>query len=145
MSHEHEHEHEHEHAPVIVQLVSMRDSADCAIASLAMLLGKTYAEVLAACRGSNITQEGLSNYQFRAVARRLGYKLRYQRGAPDDDDIGALDLTRADDDIRHVVLYLRGVVVDPRGAGELWSDVDAYVRDRGWNIDGLWIRQEALR
>ena len=55
---------------VVVHTMTMRDEADCAVCCLAMLLGKTYADVLAACRRP--VREGLSDYQLRGVTRRLG-------------------------------------------------------------------------
>ena len=55
-----------------------RHPMDCAVATMAMLLGKSYEDVLQAFK-HNVMAKGATVAQMQAAARRLGTALRWRR------------------------------------------------------------------
>jgi hypothetical protein len=62
----------------------------------------------------------------------------------DDDATGILHVSRValglGQPSEHVVLLWEGRVID--GNGELWSDVDLYLKHYGWEAKALMVAQE---
>ena len=125
--------------PIVIEPVLMKDVGDCALCCLAMLLGKTYAEVLVKCPRRTKTAVGLSGRQIANVAIRLGARLAYH-DLPEEDEVGILMLERGADD-SHAVLYLKGVLYHP-GDGTIWTDVEAFLREYKWTIHGFFWREK---
>lgn len=123
--------------PTIINLVTMRDEGDCAVCCLAMVCGVTYAAVLQHCsKRAKATENGLSNYQMRTVAARMGRTLRL-KAVPEDDDIGILTLEKTyDAKCQHAVVYVKDTIINPRD-GEFWTDLDAFLRDRKWRVESF--------
>lgn len=128
--------------PIVIEPTVMKSSSDCALCCLKMLLGVTYSEVLLAVPKKlqrTVANTGLTTKQIINVAARLGHTLKYQTTAPEDDDVGILDLSRADGG--HVVMWLKGVIYNPAD-NELWTDDEAFLQRGQWIVDGfLWRRQ----
>lgn len=123
--------------PTIINLVTMRDEGDCAVCCLAMVCGVTYSDVLQCCpKRAQATVNGLSNRQMQNVATRLGRTLRLLT-EPEDDDIGILTLTKTyDAQCQHAVVYVKDTIINPRD-GEFWTDLDAFLRDRKWQVESF--------
>lgn len=129
--------------PVVIEPTMMKSGGDCAVCCLKMLLGVSYPEVVAAVSKKHqrtVHAEGLTTLQMMNVARKLGTPLDYL-DAPDEDDIGILDLERPDSDEGHAVMYLRGVIFNPAD-GELWTDDDAFLQRGGWTVVGFLRRKQ---
>lgn len=122
--------------PVVIEPTRMHDVGDCAVACLAMLLGRPYVEVLAAAPKRFKTCNGLTIRQMKNIAARFGQPLGYRPGMPEDDEVGILDLDRVDDG--HVVIYIKGAMYNPAD-GMIYTDVETYLRRGKWTVDGfLW-------
>ncbi len=67
------------------------------------------------------------------TARRLGVVLREAK-TPEDDDTGILMVKRTYDATEeHAVVYVKDTIFNPRD-GEWWTDLEAFLRDRNWEI-----------
>ena len=128
----------------------MRNSGDCAIVCLKMLLGLNYDTVRAACpRRGDPSGTGMTTRQVQNVAKKLGTPLSLLPGGdylnhPSLDDLaGILDLWRGGDEdgTGHMALYLKGIVFNPAD-GSIWLDDDAYLRHGRWVVQGLLYRKE---
>ena len=129
------------HDPITIDPITMKDMADCGLCCLAMFLGKTYAEVLAACpRRSRPLTEGLTVLQLSNVAKKFGVTFEYD-DTPEDDDVGIFILHRTVNEDSHACLYLKGIIYHP-GDGSLWVDVDSYLKQYQWRVEGILRRKE---
>lgn len=108
--------------------------SDCAIVCLHMLLGRSYADVRAACPRGHPEDQGLTRRQIQNVASRLGVHLVYTPGPPPDDAVGILDLDHDERD--HVVIYAKDTVYNP-STDEWWLDVEAFCAHEKFRINGL--------
>lgn len=126
--------------PVVVEPIIQKSAADCAIASLAMLLGRPYAEVSAECL--RMTRKphslGLGTRQINALAKRLGAAL--VKGSVKDLDTatGLLYVDMAD--VAHACLLFEGVVVNPSD-GMIYS-LDTYLSAHRATINSFWALEE---
>lgn len=112
---------------VIVQKTSM----DCAIAVLAMVMGRSYREVSDVAR--RVTKRpharGLYMTDLRRIARLLHHRV-VSVGAVPDDGAGMLVLVKPS--TRHYVAVFQGVVIDPSD-GLLW-DLQTFLDQGAWTI-----------
>lgn len=114
----------------VVRMVAQRGQGDCAIACLAMYLGKSYEDVLAAAvsksKNTRVHHTGMYIRQIRATAGALGVKVRATKKVDLDSGCGILHFTHRDG--AHVVLLKAGLIFDPDGA-TVW-DPDLYILDQ---------------
>lgn len=112
-----------------LQVVTQRHKTDCGVACLAMLVGKSYEEVVMAFHDRVLTH-GSTNRQVMAASRRLGYPLKWARAIDLETDIGILMVQgiyqKGKKPLRmcHLVLLKEGMIFDTDGTA--W-DVEAYV------------------
>jgi hypothetical protein len=128
--------------PTLVRFVRQSGHhGDCSVSTLAMLAGVMYEDALLAAAKVNpqVLYTGMTWHQIRATARRLGLKTRTIHKY-DDEATGILHVSRVALGIdgqlsEHVVFLWEGRVID--GNGELWNDLDAYLRHYGWEAKAL--------
>lgn len=108
-------------ASPIITVVVQRAAADCGVAALAMILGKTYEEILVACGYDNprVLTDGLWTSELIRIALAFGQPLRRRRKFDLETDFGLLRLSD------HVVVLKNGLIIDPAD-GSVW-DVDVYL------------------
>lgn len=108
-----------------VVVIEQRSLEDCAIAALAMLLGRTYEDVLdvAARVVQRPHRRGMWLTDLIAVAGELGVSLVRKRRADLDEDIGILSVETNRGP--HVVVLRAGVVIDPSDHA-VWLDLEAF-------------------
>ncbi len=113
---------------------------DCAVSTLAMLVGVTYEEALAAFeRPASVLVDGADWGAIRKAARRLKVATRLLRTRFDlDEDTGVLALKKARAD-EHLVFLWEGRIID--GNGELWRMPMAYLDAYGYMPTGLLVRR----
>ena len=132
--------------PVVFEAMPQKNSGDCAVVCLCMLLGRPYAEVFAACpKRGRPEWNGLSNRQIQNVAARLGHQLNYfdvtkHRAWLDDNaGVGILDLDH-DKHEGHYVMWSKGTIYNP-AQNEHWTDLDAFLARRAnegrYSVAGL--------
>lgn len=99
-------------------------TADCAVACVAMLTGRPYADVF---QGSPDTAKvvrktGAFEKELKRLAKGVGVNLKRRNSEIDlDGDTGILWLGSSDDHKGgHAAVLFRGVLIDP-GTGQLWS------------------------
>jgi hypothetical protein len=115
---------------IVTRIVSQRESADCAVASMAMLAGRTYEDVLrqvVLADPKDHGRTGLTDHQIRKVMRALDVPVRHRVKVDYDEDYGLL---RCWD---HLTLLRNGLIVEN---DTLW-DVDDWRRYRGYLDDSL--------
>ena len=112
----------------ILKVCVQRETHDCAIASLAMLLGRSYEDVLRATTVSDRMQgrTGLWTKTMQRIARRLGFVLRVRKL----HDLEAYGIVRLYD---HAVVLRSGLIINPAD-GCIW-DADAYLANYGVTPD----------
>lgn len=89
-----------------------RHKMDCAVATLSMLLGHSYEEVLLAFR-HNVIKQGASIRQVQMAARRLKSRLRWSRRAVDlEHDTGIIIVSGSKWKTDHLVLLKEGLIID---------------------------------
>ena len=106
-----------------VTLVIQRQHGDCGLAALAMLLGLSYEDVLAAAvtrRRPKPHVGGMYTREVTFLARRLGTPLAFTRTWDLETDCGLLTvektkITAADTFTQHLVLLKFGLVFDTDG------------------------------
>jgi hypothetical protein len=110
-------------AAPIIQIQLQRELADCAVASLAMLLGESYEDVLRVVTTIDRSQgkRGLWTRTLQRIAKQLGHTLRIKRTFDLESDYGLLRLPD------HAVILRNGLVIDTNAT--LW-DADAYLSSR---------------
>ncbi len=137
--------------PLVIEPAVMKDTWDCGIASLAMLLSKSYAEVCAAVprriRHSRI-KDGLGAQQMRNIARRLGYSTCWIRDGDLQEIVGVLGVARAIDPAQpegdregHYLMVLKGVLYNPAD-GMIWTEIDSFMTTRRWAPTGVLVRED---
>ena len=105
----------------IITVIVQRAESDCGVAALAMILGKTYEEVLVACGHDHprVLTKGLWATGMSRVAASLGVTLTRKRTFDVETAFGLLCLSD------HVVVLKNGLIIDP-GDGSVW-DADVYL------------------
>lgn len=140
--------------PLVIEPTMMKNSADCGIACLSMLLGKSYGEVTAVLpkrRRAVITaNEGLDLRQMKMLATRLGWRLRYIHTQTEfhADSVGILSLWRpiaADKPTGnregHYVIYAKETIYNP-AEGLWWMDPESFFKTRRWVVEGILVRED---
>lgn len=129
--------------PFVIQPCLMRDEGDCAVCCLVMITGRSYGDVVGACaKRSHPTVDGLTDRQMVNAARKLGVTLIAREGTPDDDEVAILTVARTHDPSQeHAVMWLHGVILNPRD-GEIWTDLEAFLKDRNWQV-ASYLRRES--
>lgn len=95
-----------------LQVCLQRHPMDCAVATMAMLLGRSYEEVLVAF-SHNVIAQGASIRQIQLVGRKLGHALRWRRGPLDlETDTGILVVSGAKWKADHLVILKEGLIID---------------------------------
>lgn len=95
-----------------LQVCIQRHPMDCAVATLAMLTGKSYEEVLM-CFSHNVMVQGASIQQIQHATRKLGLRLRWCRKTVDlETDTGILVVHGAKWKADHLVILKEGLIVD---------------------------------
>lgn len=85
---------------------------DCAVATMAMLLNRSYEEVLVAF-AHNVIAQGASIRQIQLAARKIGVKLSWRRGPIDmETDTGILVVSGEKWKADHLVILKEGLVID---------------------------------
>jgi ABC-type bacteriocin/lantibiotic exporter with double-glycine peptidase domain len=132
--------------PLSIEPVMQKDVADCGVACLAMLLGESYAAVRATIRQREL--DGLSNRQLRRIAHRFGKPLRFIRNGDLSEMVGIVDLQRPTNPERragawegHYVVLIKGALYNPAD-GLIWTDIEAWLAHRRWELLGVFIRKE---
>jgi ABC-type bacteriocin/lantibiotic exporter with double-glycine peptidase domain len=125
-------------SPHVVRIVYQSGvDHDCAIATLAMLCGATYAQALAAYRQPlRIVKHGAHWFQMREAAKRLGVKTRVTRRFDIDEDTGILCVRKPKEE--HVVFLWEGRIID--GNGEAWLMPVEYLDTYGYRPTSLLVR-----
>lgn len=133
--------------PVFFEPMIQKEAGDCGISCLAMLLGKSYQEVIAAAP-ANAHKKGLSMRGIRDTALKLGTPLRLRRKLDLKEDIGILGLlpdpTHNNGRIKrdeHVALLIEGHIYDTY-VGRLWLDVDTYLQVERYRLGSLLTRED---
>lgn len=133
--------------PVIFEPTMQKSVGDCGAACLRMLTGCSYSGVIEAFPPrvrKKVMDTGMSNRQLRLAARKLGFKLRY---VPlNKAHVGILDLQRladpADPDGEwegHYAMLAGHTVFNPAD-GLIWTDIDAFLKTRRWEVVGVFVR-----
>lgn len=94
-----------------LQVVIQRHQMDCAVACLAMLLGKSYEAVLVAFP-HNVIAKGASMRQMQMAARALGHRLRFRRAVNMEQDAGIVSLASIRWKFNHVVVLKDEMIID---------------------------------
>lgn len=113
----------------VFRLCVKRNRADCTIASLAMLLGCPYEEVLivAAQTMPAVLKKGLFSCETMAIAQTMGTQLKLRNKQIDlEDDCGILML-KFPNRCEHAVYLTNGLIFDSDRDGEIW-DATIYVK-----------------
>jgi ABC-type bacteriocin/lantibiotic exporter with double-glycine peptidase domain len=107
----------------ILRVEVQRTNMDCSIAVLAMLLGKTYEEVLQAAARviPNVLECGATWPEMRKVARKLGFTTRIKKGPRISigEDVGALCIRGEKWKADHLVVLKEDLIVDTDGT--IWE------------------------
>jgi len=140
----------------VVEPIMMKNAADCGIACMAMLVGKSYGEVMAALparrRTAVVDHEGLSVRQMKLLATRLGVRLCYspirEQTEFYTDKAGILDLDRPCDPTKpngehegHFVFYAKDTIYNP-AEGLWWLDTEAFFKTRRWEAVGVLVLED---
>jgi ABC-type bacteriocin/lantibiotic exporters, contain an N-terminal double-glycine peptidase domain len=138
----------------VIEPVNMKDSADCGVACLAMLLGKSYGAVCEALpkrrRNAIVGEEGLNLRQMKLLATKLGSRLRYIHTQTEfhADSVGILCLCRPADPSKptgktegHYVVYAKETLYNP-AEGLWWLDPETFLKTRRWEVEGILVRED---
>lgn len=115
---------------IVTRIVPQRELADCAIAAMAMLSGRSYEDVLrevVLADPKDRGRTGLSDHQIRKVMKALGVPVRHRARIDYDEDYGLLRLHD------HMCVLRNGLIVEN---DTLW-DVDDWRRQRGYQDENL--------
>jgi hypothetical protein len=131
----------------MLEPVMQKDIADCSVACLVMLSGRSYRDVLAAFpKRARVGTEGVSDRQLMNAAKRLGCPLRYVRDGNLDGVVGILSLERVtepgEEPSWHSVIVANGTIWNP-AEGLLWPDIDAFFRARRWRPLGVFVKERS--
>ncbi len=134
--------------PEIIEPIMMKDSWDCGVACLCMLLSKPYGEVRAAIPRRTKVSEGLGPQQMRNIAKTLGCTTWLMKDGDASEIIGIMGLSRPVDPLKptrkhegHYVLLIKGVLYNPAD-GHIWTDIDSFFKTRRWAQTGILVRED---
>lgn len=128
-------------APVI-RVVPQRGDFDCAIATLAMLSGYAYEDVLIAAARSAPCENGMYLTQIQTVASELGIELIARKPGRYDveHDTGILHVSDKRAKVYHVVILRQGLIIETDGS--IW-DADVYFASKRFKAGTLLVREDA--
>lgn len=125
-----------------IKVCSKRHDNDCAVCCLVMLLGVSYEAALVAIATVDplMANKGLFNKQLKAVAKKLGFRLKTVRKGRYDlnEAVGILGVTLTDK-VEHAVILLRGTIIDPEEDGIVWDSAEAYFEAKTKKVGSLLI------
>lgn len=138
--------------PVVFEPTMMKAQSDCAVACVRMLTGLPYEAVRAGVPRRYLRDlnngVGLSNRQTANLSKRLGFPLRYVKGEDIPSIVGILDLHRPADPAKrrgkwegHYVMVAHRVVYNPAD-GNVWTDLDSFLKTRRWEPVGVFVRED---
>ncbi len=120
-----------------------RAPGDCTICALAMLLGKSYEDVLGAAvkmtGGFRVHHKGMWTREIKRTAKKLGVTLKLKRSVDLEHDEGILS-TENEDDTQHSVLLSDGMIIECDGT--VWREPDTYLSVKNQRVLSLLIRGE---
>lgn len=124
-------------APVILKPIIQVKAADCGIAAIAMLLGKSYEEVSNAAVKlfPRPHKAGLWTSEMLRLARALKRTLVRVPVARLEDDTTGILIVRQRDGTSHAVVSFQGVIVDP--ASGMLFDRDTYLSTTKYRLRAL--------
>lgn len=131
--------------PIFIEPIFQKDSGDCAICSLAMLLGKPYVSIVEAAptqylgRKYRPVKEGLTGKMMIEIAAKFGARLVMRRKYQLDEDTGILTVLKAN--VRkptstHAVVLAKGTIIDPVDA-RFWPDADIFLEHENYRAGTL--------
>lgn len=94
-----------------LQVHPQRTKADCAVACLAMFLGKSYEEVLIVAP-HRVLKSGMEIRHVKQTAKKLGATLRLHRTFDPETDSGLLGVRSKKWPLEHLVVLWNGSIVD---------------------------------
>lgn len=107
----------------ILRIEIQRTEWDCGVATLAMLTGHTYEEVLitAAQVAPTLLTAGMTWVQMKKVSKLLGFRalVKRKRAIDIENDIGILCVNSPKWKADHVVVLREGLIIDTDGS--LWE------------------------
>jgi hypothetical protein len=120
----------------VIRIVPQRNDSDCAIATLAMLSGLPYEDVLIAAARTAECETGMYLTQIQKVASELGIELVAKKSGRYDieSDTGILRVSDRKAKNYHVVVLRRGLVIETDGS--LW-DADVYLASKRYKAGSL--------
>lgn len=122
--------------PLFIEPLFQKDSGDCAICCLVMLLGKTYPEIVKASPSEYLgkpyscVKDGMTGKMMIETAAKFGATLKTVKKFDLQEDDGILTvrkLTAKSGSDSHAVLLINGKIMDPMD-GRLWFDVEDFLR-----------------
>lgn len=129
-----------------VELVPQQEKGDCAIAALAMLLGKRYLDVYAAAVTKAFPRphsSGMYTRQLIQLAQRFDVRLLFTRSWDMENDCGLLTVEKInkqpDEFAQHLVLLKFGLIFDTDLT--VWEPED-YFRMQGFRPVSLLVEEE---
>lgn len=119
--------------------IVQKDIADCGIAALAMVLGRSYREVseIAQLVGKKPHSRGLHTTEIDRIAKHFGGAFKRQRIITNEEATGLLVLERGRKPNRefHIAALFQGVVINPAD-GLVW-DFDTYLTQGEWKVSAI--------
>lgn len=101
-----------------IRVELQRHSHDCGVAVLAMLLGVSYEQALAAVAQvqPQVLTRGLTWREMRQAARRFGYDARVIRTRREFTETGALSVRAEDSATDHLVVAKNDLIIETDGS-----------------------------
>ena len=127
---------------MITSLVLGREPNDCAIASLAMYLNRSYEDALRAVSHADNKaggKQGLFLPQIKRAAKLLGQPLRLKKKFIWEEDYGILLLSD------HACILRNGLVIDPDGSVWEWDDFLSHYAYQPTQVEGLLVASPKFR
>ena len=126
----------------MIRVVVQRNNTDCAVATLAMLTGIPYEEVLIAAARAFDCERGMYLNEIQAVADELGVGLAAKKPGRYDleNDSGILHVSNKKAKVYHVVILRRGLIIETDGT--LWEH-DVYLASKNYKAGTLLVVEAA--
>lgn len=126
--------------PIFIEPIFQKDSGDCAVCCLVMLLGKPYPDVVAACPAEylgkpyNAVKSGMTSKMMIEAANKLGATLKLHHTVDLQEDTGILTVLKGKkrtpqnkDKDTHAVMLINGSIIDPMDA-RFWPSVETFLQ-----------------
>jgi hypothetical protein len=124
----------------LLKVVLTRHDWDCGVATLAMLTGVSYEEVLAAAARLAAVERGLYLTEMRKIAEELDVPLVLKRKGRYNPQTatGILHVSDVKRAKYHVVILWEGYVIETDGS--IWR-VDTYLAAEKWKANSLLVKE----